>query len=176
MTTENTQDNTWRTRGWDYGTVSDHAQRFAMRLEKAGLEVRSRESGEPRLSWPEVVQAFADCAEDAVDQHVRNQRGKAEAFPRNWDEAIEGDAHEGPSESPQEAHGIGQAEPYGSMIIRFINGAEEIIHMHHPMIAAHGWTFRQLQGIPYLVMGHAMNRRQYPLCNIAFIQLSPEEL
>lgn len=166
MTDYHPKDNTWRTRAYEPGSLPDQVQKIAQRLEKAGLEIRSVESGEERMSWPELVQIFADVGDAVIDEHVRRQREKAEYM----------NAHSEPSESPEEAHEIGQAEPHGSMIIRFINGSEEIIHMHHPLISAHGWTFRQLQGIPYLVMGHAMNRRQYPLCNIAFIQLSPEEL
>lgn len=166
MSNGRTMDNTWRSQVWGYGTVSDHAQRFAMRLEKAGLEVRSTESGEPRLSWPEVVQAFADAAEDAVDQHVRHQREKAEYS----------NAHEGPSEAPEEQSETPHRNIARSLIIRFVNGAEEITHMHHPMIQQHGWAFRSLNGIPYLVIGHGVPRRQYPLCNIAFIELSQEEL
>jgi hypothetical protein len=159
-------DNTWRTSAWDVGTVSDHAQRFAMRLEKAGLEIRSVESGEERMSWAEVVQAFADASGDAVDEHVRNQHKKAAYI----------DAQRESSQSPEEDQETPHHISAQSIIVRFMNGSEEIIHTHHPMVAEGGWTFRNMNGVPYLVIGHGIPRRQYPACNIAFIELSGEVL
>lgn len=113
-----------------------------------------------------LTEEFAAAMSAAVDEHIRNHREKV-----TW-----GDAHASDSESPQEAGETPHRISAQSMIIRFMNGAEEIIHCHHPMVRDHGWTFRELNGIPYLVIGHAVPRRQYPLCNIAFIELSGELL
>lgn len=146
-------------------TPVEHAEAFARKY--VGLRIQDQaDSVERTVTWPELATAFQAAAESAVDEYIRSRAEKV-----NW-----GDDHEVISESPTDSSETPHRIPAQSMIIRFMNGAEEIIHMHHPMIEQHGWTFRELRGIPYLVLGHGSIRRQYPLCNIAFIELSPELL
>lgn len=163
MTTNPPADMTWRSRAWDYGTVSDHAQRFAMRLEKAGLEVRSTESGEPRLSWPEVVQAFADAAEDAVDQHVRHQREKAAHM----------NAHASTSEAPKEVQGQPHHICARFMIIGFFDGTDFRIDFNSE-VGSKGWSVRNIRGVDMLIVGHGVPRKMFPLRNVRYFDLIPE--
>jgi hypothetical protein len=113
-----------------------------------------------------LTEEFRAAMEAAVDEFIRHQD----------EHAMQGDARDELSDSPEEAHETPHRISAQSIIVRFMNGAEEIIHTHHPMVAEGGWTFRNLNGVPYLVIGHGIPRRQFPLCNIAFIELSPEEL
>lgn len=160
------KDNTWRSMPVNPGSVTHHAHRFATRLEKTGLQVLSQETGDFRLSWPEVVQAFADCAEDAVDEHVRRQREKAAHI----------DAHAINAEAPEEAQGQPHRNSARSIIVHFNDGSERIIHTHHPIIQNGGWKMRNINGVPFFILGHGIPRQMIPLCNVKSIDLSEELL
>jgi hypothetical protein len=146
-------------------TPVEHARAFAQQYVGLRIQDQSR-SVERTVTYDDLVQAFADAAESAVDEFIRNQREKAEYI----------DVHEGPSDDPEEQSETPDRISAQSIIIRFMNGTEEVIHTHHPMVENGGWTFRNLSGVPYLVIGHGVPRRQYPACNIAFIELSGELL
>jgi hypothetical protein len=220
----------WKYNEYEPGTITAHAQKFGRLVEEYGMNL-SADEGKKIVRWPDLVQAFADCAQDAVDAHVRQQKAKAayladgeedDASPKDfplessyhWASRLRTRINQGPlslesiadefraamavavdeyvrdhvghadegmtsdaaSDSPEEQSETPDRISAQSIIVHFMNGADEIIHCHHPMVQNGGWTFRELNGIPYLVIGHAIPRRQYPLCNIRFIELSPELL
>jgi len=166
MMTENPpMDNTWRTRAFERGTIVDHAQRFAQRIEEAGLEVYSRESDPMHLAWPEVVQAFSNAADDAVDEAIRRQREKAAYI----------DAQKRPSESPEEAQGCPHHKPAIMMIVHYLDGSHHEVDMRHELIQRHGWKTTMLNGVPFLIIGHGVPRQQIPLTNVRIIDLLTED-
>jgi hypothetical protein len=144
-------------------------------LEESDFPIESSYHWAQRLmgqldAGPRSLEAIADefrgAMAVAVDEFIRDHSGQA----------MQGDTHASTSESLEEAQGQPDRISARSIIVRFMNGSEEVIHTHHPMVEQHGWTFRHLNGVPYLVIGHGIPRRHYPLCNIAFIELSGELL
>lgn len=166
MTENPPMENTWRTRAFERGTLPDQVQKFAFRLERAGLEIRSRESGPDCMSWPELVQMFADVGDAVIDEHVRRQREKAEYI----------NAHEGETSSPEEAQGQPHHHPAQSLIVTFNDGSERIIHTHHPIVREGGWIPRMINGVPFLVFGHGVPRQMVPLHNVKSFDISEELL
>lgn len=156
----------WRYTTFPEGSVSSHAQRFAILLEQRKLDLSAEEERHNITRWADVVQAFSDAADDAVDQHVRNQREKAEYI----------NAHASNSEQPEEAQGTPHRNSAQSIIVHFNDGSERIIHTHHHIIERGGWTTRMLNGVPFLILGHGIPRQMIPLHNVKSIDLSEELL
>jgi hypothetical protein len=158
--------------------IAEHARRQTEKteqLKESDFPIESSYHWAQRLmaqldAGPRSLEAIADevrgAMAAAVDEFIRDHSGRA----------MQGDTHASTSESPEEAQGQPDRISARSIIVRFMNGSEEVIHTHHPMVEQHGWTFRYLNGVPYLVIGHGVPRRHYPLCNIAFIELSGELL
>lgn len=133
-------------------------------IENAGGRIVDEES--QGITFRNLTQLFSDVGDAVIDQHIRNQREKAEYM----------NAHEGETSSPEEAHETPHRNSAQSLIINFLDGRQEIIHTHHPVVEQGGWTFRTLNGVPYLVIGHGVPRRQFPLCNILSFDLSEDIL
>jgi hypothetical protein len=119
---------------------------------------------------------FAAAMEAAVDQHIRWQREKAEYINKSEGmsespEAVDmrdasSDYSSGPEELPRD-----ERREARSLLVTYLGGEEFMMHTHHPVIQGGGWTFRALNGIPYLVIGHGIPRKMIPLCNVKYFDL-----
>jgi hypothetical protein len=160
---------TWRTRDYGFSPVLKNAQILAQVLEREGLTVTERRT-DPTIKgvigWGELVQAFADAGDAMVDEHVRNQREKAAYI----------DAHASESQAPEEAQETPHRISAQSIIVHFNDGSERIMHTHHPIIQQGGWKMRNINGVPFFILGHGIPRQMIPLCNVKSIDLSEELL
>lgn len=97
----------WRSRAYDRGSLSWHAQQFGLLLERQGLAITEGGDlvGRGVLGWGEVVQAFADVWDASVTENNRLRREKeADLFadkppmatPEHWAARLYTQIQQGP--------------------------------------------------------------------------------
>lgn len=112
-----------------------------------------------------LTDEFRAAMDAAVDQFIQNQD----------EQAMQGDTRDAESQSPREAQGQPHHICARYMIIAFFDGSDFQIDFQNP-IAARGWSIRNIQGVDMLVIGHGVPRKMFPLKNIRYFDLIPEEV
>lgn len=150
----------WISAEWDKGTPVWHAQKLAREILAHGVYLDAP-SGSSSVRYADVVQAFADAADDAITQHALRQKEKAAHI----------DAHEGrsqvPTDSPETAHRVSAR----SMRAHFFDGSDFWVPMSHPIVQKGGWKVRNINGVNMLIIGHGVPRKMIPLCNVKYFDL-----
>lgn len=159
-------DDKWQFTPYREGTPAWFAQKIGRQMYENGVNLNMGANATGVVTWPDLVQAFADASDAAVDQHIRDQREKAEYM----------NAHEGHTSNPQEAQETPHRNSAQSIRVIFNDGTERVIHTHHPIVQQGGWKMRNINGVPFFIIGHGVPRQMIPLCNVKSIDLSEELL